>query len=77
MSSRNRTSAVKASKATKAVTAKPAKKLMTHAQRSQASRIAARDAWSFMNSKPYQAIKNSNRTHAQKRAAIEKLKASR
>ena len=47
-------------------------KLMNAKQRS-----AAANAWSFMKSKPYQRIKNSNRTDAQKRTAIEALKERR
>jgi len=58
---------------------KSAKKSSTlsHAQLSKIARRAANSAWAFMRSKPYVAIKNSNRTPAQKRTAIEALKAKR
>ena len=52
-------------------------RLMSKAQRKVAARKAARAAWTFMHSKPYQSIKNSNRTDAAKRKAIEALKARR
>lgn len=56
---------------------KTAKKHTPNAKLSKIARKAANAAWRFMHSKPYQAIKNSNRTDAQKRKAIEALKARR
>jgi hypothetical protein len=68
--------ATKAQPATKA--AQPAsKKPLTHEQRVKIAKSAAANAWSFMKSRAYQAIKSSNRTDAQKRTAIEALKAKR
>ena len=68
------------SKASKSVSKKstPKRKLMTPAQRSNAAKLAAAAAWKFMNSKPYQSIKNNSRlTDAQKRQRIDALKAKR
>jgi hypothetical protein len=50
---------------------------ISSARRSKIARSAANSAWRFMHSKPYQAIKNSSRTDAAKRKAIEALKARR
>lgn len=60
-------------------TAKTASKVSTlsHAKRSKIARSAANSAWEFMHSKAYQSIKNSSRTDAAKRKAIEALKARR
>ena len=52
-------------------------KHLSHAQRSAVSRQAGFAAQKFMHSKAYQAIKNSNRTYAAKRKAIEALKERR
>jgi hypothetical protein len=51
--------------------------VLSHAKRSSIARRAANSAWTFMRSKAYQAIRNSSRTPAAKRAAIEALKARR
>lgn len=50
---------------------------ISSASRSRIARKAANNAWTFMHSKAYQAIKNSSRTDAAKRKAIEALKARR
>lgn len=50
---------------------------LSAAKRSTIARSAARAAWKFIHSKPYQQIVNSNRTDAQKRKAIEALKERR
>jgi hypothetical protein len=67
-----------ASKATKPVaTPVKASNVLNHEQRSKIAKSAAASAWSFMKSRAYLAIKNSNRTDAAKRTAIEALKARR
>lgn len=50
---------------------------ISSAKRSQIARKAAANAWRFMHSKAYVAIKNSSRTESGKRKAIEALKARR
>ena len=59
--------------------AKTSKKVtvISKSRRSSIARAAAKSAWQFMNSRAYQAIKNSSRTDAAKRKAIEALKARR
>jgi len=51
--------------------------VLSAAKRSKIAYRAAKSAWAFMHSKQYQAIKNSSRTPAAKRTAIEALKARR
>jgi hypothetical protein len=53
------------------------KSTLSAAQRSKIARSAAKSAWQFMHSKPYQAIVNSSRTDAAKRKAIDALKERR
>jgi hypothetical protein len=56
----------------------PKRKTLSPAQRRAAAQLAAKNAWIFMHSKPYQAIKNNSKLSKNaKRKAIDALKAKR